>query len=125
MRYHKGLGVGHIYNRLKPNDDILLSNDATTTHPTHHLHIIEEEHLPNEWNPSSDGDGENQSGGLPGLPVTNGLVHLDDTLDGDLGSDGNPEDVDDECLADGSFDDDLPLQYDDIFDDPLDQDYED
>lgn len=37
MRHHKGLGVGHIYTHLKPDNSILLSDDATTTHPTHRL----------------------------------------------------------------------------------------
>lgn len=39
MRYHKGLGVGHIYTSLRPDDDILLSDDATTTPITHRLDV--------------------------------------------------------------------------------------
>lgn len=125
MRYHKGLGVGHVYTHLKPDDNILLSDDATTTHPTHHLHVVIDEYPSNDTNLPRDP-----------LPAPNNddiQISNTDTDPGDGNSDGPESDDDEADNNDSSLsseecsDDDLGLEYDDMhgYGDPLDLDYED
>lgn len=142
MRHHKGLGVGHVYTRLKPDDDILLSDDATTTHPTHHLlvdeypldNIVGQCHSPNDEDlqdlrqQATNTTGPSSSLGLSAM----GYSVVDTDL-GDDNSDGTESDVDrgennksDRPESEESSDDDLDIELDDMYHgDLLDLDYED
>lgn len=121
MRHHKGLGVGHIYTCLKPDDNILLSDDATTTHPTHHLHIVVYEHPSSNTNPLPTSIHED-------IRVFNADTDLgDDNSEGLQSDDDGGENLDLSLSSEESSDDDLDLEYNDMhgYGDPLDLDYED
>lgn len=116
MRYHKGLGVGHVYASLKEDDVILLPNTAVADYeellPEPPIIIVDDETTAPlndlEENPSSI-DGGDDSGE-------------------ESGKEENPkDDIDDpNWLSDGSDDDDsLELEYDDMYGELIDEDYED
>lgn len=134
MRHHKGLGVGHIYTHLKPDNSILLSDDATTTHPTHHLEASDNPPVgnhrphPHEQHPSL-----NNTTSLGNTPTVYVVVDTSPLLVGSDSDDGHEDkDDDDECSPDedessdddDNDDDDGDVDIDDMHD-PLDLDYED
>lgn len=123
MRHHKGLGVGHIYTRLQPDDG------ATAIH---YLRIVGESFTSDASAlPINDGDVQ---GTNPGEPLSAPSTHcnINSVGLGDINSDGSDSDGDygdddGKCLTNESSDDGLDLEYDDMYglDDPLDLDYED
>lgn len=143
MRYYKGLGVGHIYTSLRPDDGILLSEDATTTHPTHHLEVGDEEdpHIITGPDPLPDNEPRDEilQINIDGLHAASSAVH-GPTINEDPGdgnsegseSDDSHEEKDDEPLPEENLDDpedsddDVDIELDDMYQyDPLDLDYED
>lgn len=121
MRYHKGLGVGHIYSSLKAGDEMLS--------PDHELFVSYQEQLPNA--PIIIEDDEISvalRGGTPNATEED----IDQSREGsDRDSDDdsvfdNPGDIDDDNWIPGrgsdDDDDDLELEYHDMYSDSLDVD---
>lgn len=122
MRYHKGLGIGHVYASLKEDDGILLPNNAAADFeellPEPPIIVVDDETpaaLNNlEENPSSIDEGDDSG---------------EESQEEDLFESGeNPkDDIDDpNWLNDESDNDDsLELEYDDMYGDQIDEDDED
>lgn len=151
MRHHKGLGAGHIYAHLKPDDGILLSEDATTTHPTHRLddgddypsiiYPLPNDKLPDETPAPSIENTQINAGVIHAtdagdslsfsfIPTLNGLADTglgDIDSEGSVSNDGHDSEAGGEgSSADEGSDDDLVIEFDDMYGgDPFDLDYED
>lgn len=120
MRYHKGLGVGHVYTSLKEDDHIFFRTNMATDYqelvPEPPIIIADDETSDTsdelEDPPSSidddSGEGsENQD-----------LFESEENPNNDVG--------DPDWMDEGSNDDDsLELEYDDMYGDLVDEDYED
>lgn len=133
MRHHKGLGVGHIYTCLKPDDGILLSDDATTTHPTHHLEASDEPPFGTrpshpERCPSLNNTNPQTNSSIPAAYVEIDTGPGDNILEGSDEDEGDGDEDEDEDEDERSVDEnegsDDDLDIEDI-PDPLDLDYED
>lgn len=121
--------MGHIYVHLSPDDDILLSEDATTTHPTHSLEASDES-LPIQVGAHSGPEARDESPPLNDIHKLVLLVDADTNVGNSDGSGSDDseslEDDDDGSSTDECSDDDLDVELDDMYGgDPLDLDYED
>lgn len=124
MRYYKGLGIGHIYIRLKA-DDALLVNGGTSE--TQNIPIPSYNSLDLESPPTTD-DGWTMERTGSDSSDEDDLVWVDDVDDDDVADDAASDRnsiQDDDSLDEGS-DDILDLDYYDMFgDQPCESDYED
>lgn len=132
MRYHKGLGVGHIYASLKPDDGILLSDDATTTPSTHRLDVGDKSPLITNLDELCDESPSPRDTINISIDVAHGVA---DDVGGSSSSGSNSDSDASESNSDDSRKDidsgdecsDDDVEFDDAYEygDPLDLDYED
>lgn len=111
MRYYKGLGIGHIYTRLEPDDALLTNRGGDGTQDTPILIDDDLDPAPPETNitivqDSSDEDEED---------LTDDLQVDSDTISNHNGEDSSEDDSDDR----------LDLDLDETYVDRCDSDYED
>lgn len=122
MRYHKGLGIGHVYTSLKEDNVILLPNNTTLDYeelmPEPPIIIVDDE-MPDTLDeldeaPSSIDEGDDSGEGSDNQDLFESGANPNDDID------------DPDWLNDGSNDDDsLELEYDDMYGGLIDEEYED
>lgn len=119
MRYHKGLGIGHIYSRLDPDDPLLTSGGINGTQL---IPIpVDDDSNPAPSFPEADNwTIEDKSSDFSDSDEESSAASLDNNLDG-----LNVQDDDGEydSIDDGSGDS-LDLEYREMYGDRGDSDYE-
>lgn len=126
MRYHKGLGIGHIYSPLKPDDPLLTTGVKNETQPIT-IPVDDESNPAPSLPEAADWIIEDKSSDFSESDAESSTDSSDnDSKDptdpeepGDVNEDGEYDPMDE-----GS-DDSLGSEYRDVYGDRCDSDYED